>query len=122
MKKLLLLVTLLITVNSWAASLPTIITDDFMKTLAVEVVINNITDFYKIKSLTAGRSNDNNDELAAGFMEIVMQDGKCQKIAAAVQASSCTDADNCKLYAVSLECNSPNQIPPNALVDSTFKI
>ena len=85
--------------------LPADVTDDLLKTVAVDILINNINENYKVTKLTAGRIDDNGFEYAAGFITILKANGTCMKVAGAVRADTCTNIEtNCKLDAYTLDC------------------
>lgn len=106
MKKMILSTILMILSFQGLASnkLPADITDDLMKTLAVELLINNIKENYQVTKLTAGRNNENGIELAAGFVWITRTNGKCDQVAAVVESDTCSSIDTCKLQAYLLDC------------------
>jgi len=93
-------------ISSFATTqLPANVTDDLLKTVAVELLINNVNENYKVTKLTAGRIDDNGIEMAAGFVTIIKANTVCMKIAASVRADTCTNLEtNCKLDAYALDC------------------
>lgn len=101
-----LALSILLSFSSLAVTkLPAAATDDLLKTVAVELLINNVNENYKVTKLTAGRIDDNGFEMAAGFVTIIKANAVCMKIAASVRADTCTDIEtNCKLDAYSLDC------------------
>lgn len=101
-----LALSILVSFSSLAVTkLPVAATDDLLKTVAVELLINNVNENYKVTKLTAGRIDDNGFEMAAGFITIIKANSVCMKIAASVRADTCTDIEkNCKLDAYSLDC------------------
>ncbi|HLE09715.1 MAG: hypothetical protein A2504_02090 [Bdellovibrionales bacterium RIFOXYD12_FULL_39_22] len=103
---IIILSSLLFSFSSFAMTrLPAALTDDLLKTVAIELLINNINENYRVTQLTAGRIDDNGFELAAAIVTIVKANGICMKIAASVRADTCTNVEtNCKLGAHSLDC------------------
>lgn len=101
-----LALSLVLSTSSFAmVKLPADVTDDLLKTVAVDILINNINENYKVTKLTAGRIDDNGFEYAAGFITILKANGTCMKVAGAVRADTCTNIEtNCKLDAYTLDC------------------
>ncbi len=101
-----LTLSLVLSTSSFAmVKLPADVTDDLLKTVAVDLLINNVNENYKVTKLTAGRIDDNGFEYAAGFITIIKANGTCMKVAGAVRADTCTNVEtNCKLDAYSLDC------------------
>lgn len=101
-----LALTLLLSSSSFAmVKLPADLTDDLLKTVAVDLLINNVNENYKVTKLTAGRIDDNGFEYAAGFITIIKANGTCMKVAGSVRADTCTNVEtNCKLDAYALDC------------------
>ncbi len=112
MKLFLLFLIMTITTTSFATvKLPADLTDDLLKTISVELLINNIKENYQVTQLTAGRLDDSGYEMAAAFVTIIKaSDGICMKIAATVKADTCTNIQtNCKLDAYALDCKESEQ-------------
>lgn len=61
-----LTLSLVLSTSSFAmVKLPADVTDDLLKTVAVDLLINNVNENYKVTKLTAGRIDDNGFEYAA---------------------------------------------------------
>ncbi len=105
MKKLIIILSLLISSAIFANSkLPTDLTDDFIKTVSVELLINNIQENYQVLKLTSVRNVENGIELLGGLTWIKRLDGKCEQVAAVVESDTCQTVDTCKLQAYLLDC------------------
>lgn len=108
MKKIILGISLIIfSLPGFAGAIPQEVSDDMLKSAAIDLLKDNIEGFYKITEFLGGRITDENGkEMGLGIVQFVNPEGECKKVVAVVRETTCKTVEDCTLSGYLLDCRS----------------